>query len=169
MEPDAYPGKPPKNIGKKDVCVYQLFRRDCFELIRFKTSANSVYHMIPKMKNGTHISFHAKEIHMKTDGGYFDVDIDSFYAANKLFIKFRSPCFCIRIGSKIEKKDLNKIFPILAKFLPIEEKDILHFIIDLIKKRYLRFSHPRIKTLLPLGMLFWIGKKIRNFKKTNHY
>ncbi len=164
MEPDAYPGKPPKNIEKKNICIFQLMNRGCFELLRFKTSANSVYYMIPKLKDGTHISFHPKKIHLKHNEKYSDVDIGSFFASSILFIKFRSPCFCIRIGEKISKKDIELVFPILAKFLPINQKENSKFIDKLNNQRFLKFSHPKLKIPFFIKSIIWFKRKIKNFK-----
>ena len=168
MEPDAFPGKPPKNIGKKNICIFQLMRRGCFELLRFKTSAKSVYYMIPKVKDGAHISFHPKEIHIKHDGKYSDVNIDSFFAANSLFIRFKSPCFCIRVGEKISKEDIELVFPILAKFLPVKQNDNSKFIDELNNRRFLKFSHPKFKIPFYIKSISWFKSKINNFKSREH-
>ena len=161
MDADAYPGKPPRNIGKNNVCVYQLIGRKCFELLRFKTSANSIYYMVPKLENGTHISFHPKKTHMKMNGEYMDVNIDSFYAANKLFMTLRSPCFCIRIGRNIAADDLDLILPILIKFLPeldANKKETKNTLLD---KRFFRFRHPNFKPFLLIRFLNRCWKEIK--------
>ena len=136
MESNGCPGNPPKNIKKKDVRVYQILGKKCFELLRFKNSAGGISLVIPQMNNGTHISFHPREIHMKINEDCTNIDVDSFYEAHKLFTRLRSPCLCIRIGRKINEKDLNKIIPLLIKFLPdlnINETSIKN---QLLKNRY---------------------------------
>lgn len=141
LEPDAYPGSPPKNTVNDALSLFVNLRRGCFEFFRAKKKGENLYVIYPQFKGtGFHTSFHESgEIHSKTKGRSGKVkDIKSLFESYKRFMRMRSGCMYLRVGKKLDSNDIEKILSVSLKYLPIDGEP--HFLTQrLLKNGFARF------------------------------
>ena len=123
LDPDAYPGSPPKNLVSDALSLFLNLRRGCFEFFRAKKKGENLYVIYPQFKGtGFHTSFHESgEIHFKTKDWSGNVkDIKSLFESHKIFMRMKSRCMCLRVGKKLDSNEIEKILLRSLKFLPID-------------------------------------------------
>ena len=154
LEPDAYPGSPPKNIVNDALSLFLNLRRGCFEFLRAKVKGADLYVISPFTDTGLHISFHKSgKIHLKDkekSAGEIK-DIESFFESMKLFVSIRSGCICLRVGKKLDGDEIEKALSLLLKFLPIAGKP--QFLTQKVLKRgFVRFIRTPKEVLIDQRM-----------------
>ena len=154
LEPDAYPGSPPKNIDSDGLSLFINSRRGCFEFFRAKVKGADLYVIYPFTDTGLHISFHKSgKIHLKDkekSAGKIK-DIKSFFESMKSFVSIRSGCICLRVGKKLDGDEVEKALSLLLKFLPIAGKP--QFLTQkVLERRFVRFIRTPKEVLIDQRM-----------------
>ena len=130
LYPDAFPGKPPKSYRQKRavglfLCLARSYGQACHEILRAKTTVEGDIYLTVR-KVGFHEAFHKSgEFHWtwEREGKHVKPQYgeQDFPVAFKLWLKFRKPsCICFRRGRLLQKEQIVRLVPSLARYLPIE-------------------------------------------------